>query len=206
MKQIQGQVARKTTEKYSHNKKAKDALACVARGISRRVFRSSKYEVKQYTQASGFGYDESGRDIEDGLHEYVRLLRGRRVNVHTLVVLGSRAKGKWTPQSDTDVLIIADDLPKEGSSPLTKRLFSFKRGLLLSDRPLFLGIEPSGCCSGEEFLARLRSFDLQALDAMLFGRIVYDDGFWETAKASYDEMERKYELDRSALRNMVAPV
>ena len=76
----------------------------------------------------------------------------------------------------------------------------------MSDRPLYLGIEPSGCCSKEEFLERLRSFDIQALDAIFYGRVIYDDGFWDVAKAQYTEIECKYGLDPLYLKKLLFPL
>jgi predicted nucleotidyltransferase len=201
--QIEERVRNKVVMKRGYRKKLKKNLERFLRKILSTIFSSSNVEVKRFNGDSSFGYDEFGRDIEDGLHKYVSVLENRGLKVHTVIVLGSRAKGLWTPRSDVDVTIIATNLPKEGRNFLSKRLLNLKRRIILSDRPLYLGIEPSGCCSRDEFLERLRSFDIQALDAIFYGRIIYDDGFWNIAKTQYTEIERKYGLNPSYLKKLL---
>jgi predicted nucleotidyltransferase len=153
-----------------------------------------------------FGADELGRDVEDGLNRYIELLRKRKVQIHTVIVLGSRVKREWRPQSDIDVTVIASDLPTEGTAALTRRIGSLRRRILLSDKPLFIGIEPSGCCSRKEFLERLRRFDVSALDAVFYGRIIFDDGFWKKALEKYEEMDKEYALSELPLKILLSPV
>jgi predicted nucleotidyltransferase len=103
-----------------------------------------------------------------------KLLKNRKLHIHTVVVLGSRVKRSWKPQSDVDVTIIAEGLPREATNILTRRLGILTRRIVLSDRPLYLGIEPSGCCSRQEFLDRLEQFDVTVLDAVFYGRLLFD--------------------------------
>jgi len=203
---VEKQIERKMAMKKGYRKKFKVILERVLRKVLFKIFSYSNIEIERYHGNSSFGCDELGRDVEDGVRQYVELLKGRKLQFHTVIVLGSRAKGVWAPQSDVDVTIIASNLPKEGRNFLTKRLFDLRRRIILSDRPLYLGIEPSHCCSKAEFLELLEKFDIQALDAVLYGRVVYDDGFWRTVKMKYREMEKKYGLKQIPLKKMLLPV
>jgi predicted nucleotidyltransferase len=206
LNKVESDVAKKLAEKESWRKKVKDDLGILRRKLLRLIFADTALKVKQFDQGSPFGYDKLGRDVNDGLQKYVRFLFDRNLRVNSLVVMGSRVKGSWTASSDIDVLIVADGLPPEGTNLITRRLFRLRRSLLLSDRPLFLGIEPSGCCSRSEFLTRLRCFDLQTLDAVLYGQVVYDDGFWHVVTEQYRKMEFEYSLNRSFLKELLAKV
>lgn len=206
MQKVEKQVQRKLAMKKSYKKKIKVAINKALRRIFYRTLNDPKIKVKNYRENSNFGYDEFGRDVEDGLLQYIKLLKSRKLQIHTVIVLGSRAKGSWTPQSDVDVTVIASNLPRERRNPLTKRLFGLRRKLILSDRPLYLGIEPSGCCSKTEFLERLERFDIQVLDAIFYGQVIHDDGFWRTVKMKYKEVEKKYGLEQIPLKEMLVAV
>jgi len=203
---VEKQIERKMTMKKGYRKKFKVILERMLRKVLFKIFSYSDIEIERYHGNSSFGCDELGRDVEDGVRQYVELLKGRKLQLHTVIVLGSRAKGGWTPQSDVDVTIIASNLPKEGRNFLTKRLFDLRRRIILSDRPLYLGVEPSGCCSKEEFLKRLEGLDITALDAVFYGRIIYDDGFWLKVKERYREMKKKYGLNKIPLRKKLKAV
>ena len=100
---------------------------------------------------------------------------------------------------------MADNLPQERKNMLNRRVFDSRRHIL-SDTPLCLGIEPSGCCSRKEFLDRLKRLDIVTLDAIFNGRIVYDDGFWAKAIETFKELDRKYELHRINLKSLLMPL
>jgi predicted nucleotidyltransferase len=165
------------------------------------------YEMSKRT--FNLGEDFFGRDIGKGMLEYVRLLKKRGVMVHTVIVLGSRAKGGSTRESDVDVLVIAKNLPGRsypGMTTLAQKILGLRRWFLLSDRPLFIGVQPSGSCSSEEFLQKLENFDLMALDAIYYGKIIYDDGFWLEARKKFKEMEEKYNLEETPLKQLLLPL
>jgi predicted nucleotidyltransferase len=206
VRRIDSQVERKIAMKRGYRKKIKTTLERSCRKILHRLFFSSAAEIKRYEGDSSFGCDEFGRDVESGIHKYVKLLENREVKIHTVIVLGSRAKGTWKPESDVDVTIIASNLPKEGKNFISKRLYYLKTRFLLSDRPLYLGIEPSGCVTKEEFIRRLEQFDIQALDAIFFGRVIFDDGFWQTVRQRYEEIEKKYKLNEVQLKEKLKAV
>ena len=52
------------------------------------------------------GVDEFGRDVATGIQLYSDIVRKRGVDIRTLIVLGSRAKGTWNAKSDVDLLIM----------------------------------------------------------------------------------------------------
>jgi hypothetical protein len=85
-------------------------------------------------------------------------------------------------------------------------LLNLKRCIILSDRPLYLGIEPSECCSKDEFLKKLEMFDINALDALLHGRVIYDDGFWLKAREKGKEIMSKHGLSEELLKRVLAPI
>jgi predicted nucleotidyltransferase len=204
--QVKRKVEKKVSMKRGLRKKLKKYFETTIRKILIRIFSSHKIKVKKYDGKSHFGCDLLGRDIEDGLRKYVEILRARNVNVHTLILLGSRVKGAWNPESDVDVTIIANNLPREGKNILSKRLFGLRRRIILSDRPLYLGIEPSGCCSKNEFLRRLRDFDVQVLDALYYGQIIYDDGFWKEIKKEYERIKNVYRLNDLLMKKLLFPL
>ena len=200
---VEKQIKKKIALKKGYRKKVKVILEKSSRVISRAIFLSSKNQIRQYNGDTAFGKDDFGRDVEDGLRLYLHLLKLRGVRIHTVIVLGSRVKGTWKPQSDVDITIIADDLPRDGKNFLSQRIFYWRKRFLLSDRPLYMGIEPSGCSSKEEFLKRLRRFDIQALDAVFYGHIIYDDGFWTTVMKEFEEMNRQYGLEQLPLKKLL---
>ena len=204
--QIEERVKNKVAVKKGYRKKLKKNFERLLRKILSTIFSSSSIEVKKFNGDSSFGCDEYGRDIEDGLKKYINILKNRGIVLHTVILLGSRAKGLWTSRSDIDVTIIASNLPKEGKSFFSRRLLNLKRSIILSDRPLYLGIEPSGCCSKEEFLERLRSFDIQALDAIFYGRIIYDDGFWSQVMETFNRMDNECQLPKDKLKKLLRPL
>jgi len=55
----------------------------------------------------GIGTLWDGSSAAERLSRFVREV-GRLTNVHSVVVIGSRARGDWRPSSDIDVVIVAD--------------------------------------------------------------------------------------------------
>jgi len=200
---IERQIQEKLALKRGVRKKCKSFLEGLQRQICYRIFASSKVRVKEYRGSTSFGADEFGRDVADGISKYIDLLKNRGLIVHTVIVLGSRVKGSWKPSSDVDITIVADNLPKSEKSFLS-RLFGLGKHDILSDTPLCLGIEPSGCCSRGEFLKRLKEFDIQVLDAIFYGRVVYDVGFWSEVKNQFHKMEKDYDLSQLNLKQRLS--
>jgi predicted nucleotidyltransferase len=190
---------RKMALKTGYRKKAKTILERFSRRIGCRLL-SADVKVRPYDANSSMGTDILGRDVEDGVRKYVEILKRRGVEVQTVIALGSRVKGSWKPESDVDVTVIANNLPNQGKNAISRRIRDLKIRLLLSDRPICMGIEPSGCCSPQQFLERLERFQIQELDAVLYGKVVYDVGFWRTVMDRYRRLEKKYRLDAMDLK------
>jgi len=140
------------------------------------------------------GVDEFGRDIGSGLKLYLDLLAKRGVQVHSLIVLGSRAKKRERPWSDTDVLLITESVQELRSNQK-----------LVSDTPLFLGIEAE-CYSRQEIVYMMGGFNLTFLDAVYWGVVVYDDGFWFEILRQFQKIESKYRLPHSAIKRKLFPI
>lgn len=181
----------------------------ILKGVSVGCSRTSDLEIVDKTGSGCLGVDESGRSICVLVRKYATLLVERGVRLHTLIVLGSRAKNRSRPESDVDVMIIASELPGRSSPEfpnIPKRILNIRRSLLLSDMPLSAGIQPSACCSRQEFLGWLREFNVSALDALCYGKVLYDDGFWKSAIITFRELEMKYEINDNNLKGLLLPL
>jgi hypothetical protein len=139
------------------------------------------------------GKDHMGRDAAVGLLYYLQMLLHRKVDVSVLLVVGSRAKGRWTPESDVDTVVILSGISNEANRS------SF------SDIPLFFGISPE-VYTRTEFLEMLKKLDLRALDAILWGVVLYDDGFWSLAQKHYSVLETCHSLPTKRLRALMSRI
>jgi thymidylate kinase len=145
--------------------------------------------------------DSSGGDLGYDLQSYIKLLRSRGLELHSVVILGSRAKNRWNSKSDIDTLVIASGLP----IGITRRMSLYTRAHVLSDMPLFLGVQAYGC-TREEFLERLSDLDLPCLDAVCWGKIVFDDGFWSEVNDRFKVIEEEYGIQQAVLKRKLFSV
>ncbi len=152
-------------------------------------FFGSHYEFS--SESHPLGVDEFGRDVKLGLQRYLNLLKTRKVKIRSLVVHGSRTKGSWSPKSDIDVIVITNDAP-----PSKK---------LLSDHPLYLGVEAVSC-SAIDFIHWIRECRLVALDAMYYGQVIFDDGFWIEARMALLQLEKEHNISPSDLLKKLAAI
>jgi len=204
--EIDEQVKSKLAMKRGVKKRIKVILEKLARRICYRILNASRVHLKHYNGSSALGADEFGRDIADGVSKYLELLRRRGLRINTFIVLGSRAKGSWKPTSDVDVTIIGNNLPEEEENSAIKKILGIQNPWLQAPRSLCLGIEPSGCCSKQEFLRRVEKFDIQALDALCYGVVFYDDGFWQEARQKLHRMEIDYGFENAELKKKLLHV
>lgn len=116
------------------------------------------------------------KDVQD----YVERLR-KNIKVHSLVVFGSLAKGDFKPWSDVDMVIIAGDLPR-GLDRF--ELFYLPRDFAMDPRPY----------TKEEFLKAIEEIDLTAWDSIHEGKVVFDDGFWKSAREKFEGVKKEYGL------------
>jgi predicted nucleotidyltransferase len=190
LEHIRDQVARKLREKGSWKKPARGLVQSVLRSLSSRTSRTDYPQQLLESSWSGLdlGKDNFGRDVAENVSVYANLLRYRGVRLHTMLVLGSRAKGRWKPDSDVDLVVIADDLPRK----------PYERWFTVRDAPINISADICAC-TPDEFLQYLEQLRIMALDAVLYGRIVYDDGLWSGILAHFTELESKYRLNRHEL-------
>jgi len=106
----------------------------------------------------------------------------------TGILYGSMARGDNNVWSDIDFLVISDKLP---ANPLERLEFLYS----LTEMP----IEVKGY-TRNEFLRMIEKRNPLALDALVEGQIILDDGFWKIARNKFEETKKKYELIREKRR------
>lgn len=196
LQNIRDQVAGRLGEKGSWRKPLKDLLQRMLRNLSYRMSKTSyPQQLRSSCSDLDLGKDNFGRDVAENLSVYAGLLTSRGVRLHTVLVLGSRAKGRWKPDSDVDLVVIADDLPRK----------HYERWFAVRDAPINMGANIF-TCTPDQFLQYLEEFRILALDAVLYGRITYDDGLWSGILAHFTELESKYELKRHELMEILRVV
>jgi predicted nucleotidyltransferase len=120
-------------------------------------------------------------EVIDVLKEYSKAVSSK-LGKFTGVLYGSMARGDYNIWSDIDFLVISDKLPE---NPLKRLEFLYS----LTDSP----IEVKGY-TRKEFLQMIEKRNPLALDALVEGKVVVDDGFWETAKIKFEDVKKRYEL------------
>lgn len=120
-------------------------------------------------------------DVIDVLTEYSKAVSSK-LGKFTGILYGSMARGDYNIWSDIDFLVISDKLPE---NPLKRLEFLYS----LTDTP----IEVKGY-TRNEFLKMIDKRNPLALDALVEGKVIMDDGFWEIAKNKFEETKKRYEL------------
>ncbi len=121
------------------------------------------------------------------LREYSKAVSSK-LGKFTGVLYGSMARGDYNVWSDIDFLVISDQLPE---NPLKRLEFLYS----LTEE----SIEVKGY-TRNEFLKMIEQRNPIALDALVEGKVIVDDGFWEVAKDKFEEVKRRYELVREHKR------
>ena len=98
------------------------------------------------------------------------------------------ARGDNNLWSDIDFLVISDKLPE---NPLKRLEFLYS----LTETP----IEVKGY-KRNDFLKMIEKRNPLALDALVEGQVIVDDGFWGMARNKFEETKMKYELVRENKR------
>ncbi|MET1160466.1 MAG: nucleotidyltransferase domain-containing protein [Thermoprotei archaeon] len=105
----------------------------------------------------------------------------KKFNAKLIVLFGSRARGDYTDESDIDILVVADDLPKD-----PREAFDVLRD------PRFPLVNPIGM-NTEVFLKKLHEGNTFVLEILEDGKILYyDKSFLEQVRVSYKEIRKKY--------------
>ncbi len=126
-------------------------------------------------------------DVNGILREYSKAVSSK-LGKFTGVLYGSMARGDYNVWSDIDFLVISDKLHE---NPLRRLELLYS----LSDVP----IEVKGY-TRNEFLKMIEQRNPIALDALVEGKVIVDDGFWEVAKDKFEEVKRRYELVKEPKR------
>ncbi len=127
--------------------------------------------------------------VNDVLAEYSKAVSSK-IGKFTGVLYGSMARGDYNVWSDIDFLVISDKLPED---PLKRLELLYS----LTDTP----IEVKGYTKNE-FLKMIEKRNPMALDALVEGKVIVDDGFWEVARNKFEEVKKKYELVKEPKRWM----
>ena len=120
-------------------------------------------------------------EVNDILTDYSKTVSSK-LGKFTGILYGSMARGDYNVWSDIDFLVISDKLPE---NPLKRLEFLYS----LTDTP----IEVKGYTK-DEFLRMIEKRNPLALDALVEGEIIIDDGFWGDAKDKFEETKKRYEL------------
>lgn len=125
------------------------------------------------------------RPVESALKAYSQDLRSR-LNLQSLVVFGSRARGDHWENSDIDLLVISRDFQGLSSGQ--------RIDLLLESWPGIPALEPFGVtpaeCEGPGWLL--------LWDALYQGRVLEDDGAFRRAREKFLERLRNGDLTPTA--------
>jgi predicted nucleotidyltransferase len=121
------------------------------------------------------------------LADYSKIVSSK-LGKFTGVLYGSMARGDNNLWSDIDFLVISDKLPQ---NPLKRLEFLYS----LTETP----IEVKGY-TRNEFLKMIEKRNPIALDSLLEGKIIVDDGFWEIAMNKFEDVKKRYELVKEPKR------
>jgi len=123
----------------------------------------------------------------DILIEYSKIVSSK-LGKFTGVLYGSIARGDNNLWSDIDFLVISDKLPQ---NPLKRLEFLYS----LTET----SIEVKGYTKNE-FLKMIEKRNPIALDSLVEGKIIVDDGFWEIARNKFEDVKKRYDLVKEPKR------
>ncbi len=127
------------------------------------------------------------KNVNNILAEYSRIVSSK-LGKFTGVLYGSMARGDNNLWSDIDFLVISDKLPL---NPLKRLEFLYS----LTET----SIEVKGY-TRNEFLNMIEKRNPLALDSLLEGKMIVDDGFWKIAMNKFEEVKQRYELVKQPKR------
>jgi len=105
----------------------------------------------------------------------------KKLALRLVVLFGSRARGDYTDRSDVDILVVADDLPKDPRESFA----------MLCDID-FINVHPIGFNTGS-FLKKLKEGSVFIIEILEEGKIIYaDKEFLEQVMSIYREIRSKY--------------
>ncbi len=107
--------------------------------------------------------------------------RLRSYGVRLMMLFGSRARGDYTEESDVDLLVVADELPKD-----PRESYAIVASLA-GPR-----VTPT-CFNTESFMKKLEGESTLIMEVLEDGKVVYaDERFLEEVMARYREVRRRW--------------
>jgi len=106
----------------------------------------------------------------------------RHLEPRCVIIFGSYVKGNFTESSDLDICVISRKLPEDEMS--RRNLVGVGR----ISKIKAIGFYP------EEFLQHIKAKQLLVYDIISEGKLILDDGFYETARNLYDTCVKNYGL------------
>lgn len=97
-----------------------------------------------------------------------------------IILFGSYARGDFTESSDIDLCLIADKMPEDELARRTA-----------VDMPRVPKVRAIGFFP-EEFLEYLRGMRFLAFDIVAEGTVIYDDGFYQKIRETFDEVVKTH--------------
>lgn len=122
------------------------------------------------------------KEIETYHRQAVEKLKPR-----SIILFGSIATGEYGAGSDVDIMVISEDLPQN---------FLERLRVLSELNPTTAPIEALGY-TPVEFLRMLERRHPTALYAVADGKPLYDDGFFDEAKRTFEQVKAKFDLVRT---------
>lgn len=117
--------------------------------------------------------------MSEELRELVERLRSYGIRLITL--FGSRARGDYTENSDVDVLVVADEFPRDPRE-------AYAIVAKLADPK----VVPT-CFNTESFVKKLENESTMIMEVLEDGKVVYaDEGFFEEVIAKYREVRKRW--------------
>ena len=114
------------------------------------------------------------------LEKYLNeLFKEKGNSIVSIILFGSMARGDYTKYSDYDLLII-----------ISSDKLNFKDRLLEFSKFSDGWVEPL-VYTEEEAAQMFRDFNVLILDALKDGIVIYDRGFWDKLKESFNALLRK---------------
>ncbi|MEM0490813.1 MAG: nucleotidyltransferase domain-containing protein [Ignisphaera sp.] len=105
----------------------------------------------------------------------------KKLALRLVILFGSRARGDYTDRSDIDILVVADDLPKDPRESFA----------LLRDTS-FTNVNPIGF-NTESFLKKLKDGSAFVIEVIEDGKILYiDNEFLDKVMKIYRDVRKRY--------------
>ena len=124
--------------------------------------------------------------VSEAIKQFVEaVLQAYGSNVVSIVFFGSRARGDWTRYSDADILVILSQHPKRFVDRLSEFTIYSPSGLV---EPLVY--------TKEEIETMFQSRNAFLLDILMYGILLFDQGFWRDLRNRFEALLKKGVIQR----------